>query len=138
MNSEDIPAKNLRDYNALLKLVCVICSETACSRGGVPLLSPGCCEALYHMECIIDLVKTGDKQCPMCRAEFNNSVKKSPKSSTSSIISKRFQLLSLNIRLLQILCPQRQMTLQVQVQTLCWLVRLQNHQIWLQISYKNL
>ena len=50
---------------------CSICLSVAAARGGVPLVSPGCCGQWFHVDCIQNLIASGDKKCPNCRAEFS-------------------------------------------------------------------
>ncbi len=53
---------------------CSICLVDAASRGGIPLISPGCCGQMFHMECIANLVVSGNRSCPNCRTALSPEI----------------------------------------------------------------
>ena len=50
---------------------CSICLQPLDGRGGVPIMSPGCCGKFFHQPCVNQLIATGaNLACPNCRTAF--------------------------------------------------------------------
>lgn len=49
---------------------CAICLQPTAGRGGIPIMSPGCCGKFFHQPCMDQMIANGNSSCPNCRAAF--------------------------------------------------------------------
>ena len=49
---------------------CAICLQPVAGRGGVPIMSPGCCGKFFHQPCVDQMIASGNSSCPNCRTAF--------------------------------------------------------------------
>ena len=58
----------LVDYPEAKREDCAICKEVLAQGRRLP------CNHAFHWFCIVQLIESGSKNCPICRSEFNNHV----------------------------------------------------------------
>lgn len=74
---------------------CSICLEPVQLRNGRrPVFSPGCCGALFHLECIVPLCTSGGGQrrlpkCPLCRVPMEAAAAAAELSSNMTVVRRR-------------------------------------------------
>lgn len=49
---------------------CQICLSATKAKGGVAIMSPGCCGKFFHQKCVYEMIVKGNTHCPNCRTEF--------------------------------------------------------------------